>query len=409
MIEIRPIRDDELVEYMRVGGIGFLDRADPAALADEVRPIWDLTRNHAAFDDGSICGTFRSWASELTVPGGQHLPTSCIAGVSVMATHRRQGILRRLVAAEHEAALARGEVVATLYASEYPIYGRFGYGPATRFATFTIDTRRTSFHPSPSAGGSIDMVVPDEGTREIVRAVYERWRLARTGELRRRPHVWDFELGLRATVWDRWKGFVAIHRDAAGEPDGYARFTVEEHWQDRQPANVLKLDELHGLHDEVTADLWRFLASIDWVASIVAERRMPSDPLPWLLTNARAAVVGGVGDALWVHLLDVPRALAARTYAGEGRLVVEVVDGDARSRVQVEVGPDGATVKPTRRSPQVTVAAAVLGAAYLGGTRLRDAAIAHGPAAAEEHRAGALAEFEGWLRTPVEPWCSTTF
>jgi hypothetical protein len=57
----------------------------------------------------------------------------------------------------------------------------------------------------------------------------------------------------------------------------------------------------------------------------------------------------------------------------------------------------------------VTVAAAVLGAAYLGGTRLSDAALALGPAGAEEHRPGALATLEGWLRTRDEPWCSTFF
>jgi predicted acetyltransferase len=413
MIQIRTIRDDELVDYLRTGGMGFLDRTDPVAYADEVRPIWDLARNHAAFDDGRMCGTFRSWASELTVPGASQLPASCIAGVAVVPTHRRRGVLRRLVAAEHAAARERGEAVALLYASEYPIYGRFGYGPATRQATFTLDTRQSAFHPAALAGGATDMVVPDATTRDTLVAIHETWRRRRHGELRRRPQVWDFDIGLRPSVWGTWKGFVAIHRDATGAPDGYARFSVEERWQDRQPRNVIKLDELHALSDGASADLWQFLSHLDWVTSIVAPRRAPSDRLPWTLTNARAAVISESGDSLWVRLLDVPRALTARTYTGEGSLIIEVVDTDVdgaeRTRIALDVGPDGASARLTRTAPDVTVAAAVLGAAYLGGTRLGDAAVALGPAGAEEHRPNALATLEAWLRTPDEPWCSTFF
>jgi len=40
-----------------------------------------------------------------------------------------------MMAAELGAAKERGEVLAGLYASQYPIYGRFGYGPAAEGAT----------------------------------------------------------------------------------------------------------------------------------------------------------------------------------------------------------------------------------------------------------------------------------
>jgi predicted acetyltransferase len=410
MIDIRGVGDDDLVEYLETGATGFLERVDTHALADEVRPLWDLSRHLAAFDGSTMCGTFRSWASELTVPGGAQVAASCIAGVAVLPTHRRRGILRRFIAAEHSAARERGEALTLLYASEYPIYGRMGYGVGTRQATFTLDTRGTSFHPHPTSVGTVEMGVPTHLERDAARDVYDRCRRQRTGELRRRPWSWDFDFGLRPTTWGNdWRGFVALHRDQDGQPDGYARFSVDGRWQDRQPKNVLKVDELHAFSEAVSADLWRFLAGLDWVTSIVAERRIPADPLPWLLTNSRAAVLGDVSDALWVHLVDVPRALEARTFAGEGSLVLDVVDGDERTRVALEVDPDGSRCRPTTRSPDVTVQAAVLGAAYLGGTRLRDAALGLGPAAAEEHRAGALAMLHGWLQTVDDPWCSTFF
>ena len=132
MIDIRGVGDDDLVQYLETGATGFLERVDARALADEVRPLWDLSRCQAAFDGSTMCGTFRSWASELTVPGGAQVSASCIAGVAVLPTHRRRGILRRFIAAEHAAARERGEALSLLYASEYPIYGRMGYGVGTR-------------------------------------------------------------------------------------------------------------------------------------------------------------------------------------------------------------------------------------------------------------------------------------
>jgi predicted acetyltransferase len=410
MIDIRGVGEDDLVEYLETGATGFLERVDTRALADEVRPFWDLSRHQAAFDGGTICGTFRSWGSELTVPGGVQVPASCIAGVAVLPTHRRRGILRRFISGEHGAARERGEALSLLYASEYPIYGRMGYGMGTRQATFTLATRATAFHPLPASAGTIEMGVPTAVERDAARDVYDRWRRQRAGELRRRDWIWDLDFGLRSSTWGNdWRGFSALHRDPDGQPDGYARFSVDGRWQDRQPSNVLKIDELHAVNDAVSADLWRFLASLDWVTSIVAERRIPTDPLPWMLTNGRAAVLSDVGDALWVHLVDIPRALEARTYAGEGALVLEVVDGVERVRVALEVGPDGSRCRATGSQPDVTLQAAVLGAAYLGGIRLRDVALGAGAAAAEEHRAGALGTLEGWLRTIDEPWCSTFF
>ena len=136
----------------------------------------------------------------------------------------------------------------------------------------------------------------------------------------RRDHSWDFELGLRDEYWGpKWSGFVALHRNIAGEVDGYARYRAEERWEQRQPRNTLQVDELHGLTKEASAALWRFLAEIDWVAAVKASRRSPSDPLPWLLTNGRAAVLSDVGDGIWLRIFDVPRALETRTYDREAR------------------------------------------------------------------------------------------
>ncbi len=406
-IEIRNARPEEFEDYIDALSTGFLDRPDVAKIADAVTALWEPDRTWAAFEDGRVCGTFRSWATEITVPGGARLPAAAVAAVTVKPTHRRRGILTSLAATEHAAIRERGEAFGLLYASEYPIYGRFGYGPGCRLATWTLDVSRTGFVGAPVSG--VELIPADEAAAGILKDVFEAWRPRQAGEIRRRDFHWLDDVGVRDPGWaPQWKGFVAIHRGPSGEPDGYARYRSEEKWVNRQPASNLHLNELHALNDEAAVALWRFLAEVDLVATVTAGGRTPSDRLPWLLTNARAAIVSEVSDGMWVRLFDIPRALAARTYEREDGLVLEVVDAEQGSpvRVALDATPDGATCTPSDRSPDLTVPVAALGAAYLGGTRLRDVTLSTG---VDEHTPGALARADALLRTADEPWCSTFF
>jgi predicted acetyltransferase len=383
-----------------------------AKIAEDVRPHWDLQRAWATIEDGRIVGTLRTWGGELTVPGCDRVKASAVTGVSVLPTHRRRGILSRLVAAEHRAARDRGEAVAILYASEFSIYGRFGYGPATTAATVTIDARATGFHSTATDRGGIEILPTDEAGEELARTVFDAWRIRQPGEIWRRPITWHADFGRGGTGWGpAWKGFLAVHRDAAGAVDGFARYHAEEKWEQRQPRTTLIVDDLHALTDASYADLWQFLGSTDWVATVKAERRSPAERLPWLLTNARAATFSDIGDGLWVKLLDVPAALAARRYERAGALVLEIVDrdgadGERRIRVALDGSPAGSTCAATDRSPDLRVDASAIGAAYLGGTRLRDAALARGW---DEYRPGALALADGLFATFTPPWSSTFF
>jgi predicted acetyltransferase len=405
--EIRTLRADELPAYLDAIGTAFLSRPDVDRIAEEVRPYWDLDRTWAAVDSAFVCGTLRSWATEITVPGGGQLPTAAISAVTVRPTHRRRGLLRGMVAAEHEAARERGEVAALLYASEYPIYGRFGYGPATRTATWTLNTLLTGFHrPQP---GGVEQVGPGPEARDLMRAVFDAARQRQPGEIRRRDITWEYDVG-RETSWGpAWSGWIAVRRSAAGDVDGFARYHAEEKWEDRQPRSVVVVDDLHVLGDEAYLALWRFLAEIDLVATVRAERRSLSERLPWLLTNARAAIASETGDGAWLRLFDLPRAMEARTYQHEASMVLEIVDPEApggRLRVRLDAGSGGARCRKTTASPDLTLPITAIASAYLGGVPLGAAVAAGG---ADEHRGGALAGAEVLLRTRDEPWCSTHF
>jgi predicted acetyltransferase len=406
-IEIRRATEDEVVPWLESLTTAFLDRPDVAVMAPQVIPNWDFSRLWGAFD-GRVVGTLRSWATELTVPGGAHVPATALSAVSVLPTHRRRGILRSMLAAEQDAARERGEIVGLLYASEATIYGRFGYGTAVTSCDWTIDTRSTSLLGGDASRVSFAPI--DETTRDTMRNLFDEYRKHRLGEIRRRDFTFGLDLGLLAFAWETpWKGWLILHRDADGRPDGFVRYSAESKWTDGIPRSIVKVQDFVALDDAAHDDLWRFLFDIDLVSTIQAGRRRLDERITWLLSNPRAAVASDIGDGLHVALLDLPAALAARTYGRAAGLVIEVIEADPstrRTRLRLEAGEDGARCAVTEASPDLTLHADALGAAYLGGSRLAHAVLARG---FDEHRAGSLALADALFRTLDEPSCLTFF
>lgn len=408
---IRPVTREELPAWFATFGTAFYFWAsDPQGMADFRGPRMDLERALGAFDDTTMVGTYRSFATRLTVPGGARVDASGVSAVSVRPTHRRQGILTGMIERDIRASATRGEIVSILIAAEWPIYGRYGFGPATWQAKRTLRPRSARFTRPPV--GSVDVVNATTG-RQLIPQIYDRYAAGQPGEISRPDHRWDVELGVvEAPGRPTWKGQLLIHRDDAGEPDGYALFHGEENWVDMLPDHRMFVDELHGVTDAADIDLWRHLAQMDITASIAAEVRREREPMQWALVDGRVAQAGGRSDFLWLRLLDVERALAARSYVHDGSIVLEITDrlassdGPAAGRFRLDAeGGVGACVR-TDAAPDLTVDARILGAAYLGGTSLRDAAIGGG---ATEHRAGALADADVLFATASPPWCSTWF
>jgi predicted acetyltransferase len=410
-VDIRAIRaDDELLSWLDAQSGAFLERRELDKIAEEVRQHWDFSRVWGAIEGDRVVGTTRTFATELTVPGNSQVKASAVTQVGVRPTHRRRGLLRRMLQAEHEAARERGEIVSLLYALDTRIYPRFGYGVACQTAGWSIDVRSTDIHEAAGGRtGSVELVDIDEAALDRARAIYEANRRVQPGEIWRRPITWQANFGFAGRGWgDAWTGFVAVHRADDGSLDGYARYRAEQKWEHRQPQSALVVDDLQALTPEAEVALLRFLFADELVSTVRIERRTPMDRLPWLLTNPRAAETFDAGDGLWVRLHDVPAAFEARTFEHEGSVVLEIVGGDPgrRVRVALDAGPDGARAVETDRSADLTLDAAAIGAAYLGGTRRRDAVIASG---ADEQRPGALDDADRLFACRDAPRCSTFF
>ncbi|MGH3949386.1 MAG: sterol carrier protein domain-containing protein, partial [Pseudonocardiaceae bacterium] len=156
---------------------------------------------------------------------------------------------------------------------------------------------------------------------------------------------------------------------------------------------------------EAFADLWRFLLGVDLVDRIEAPCRPADEPLEPLLTDPRSCSVTWAGDDLWLRLVDVPRALSARSYAPAGRVVIDVRDAVLPANAgRFEVSDEG--VIRSDRAAQVRIDVDALAMLYLGTWRPSDLLAA---GRLEVVDAKAVATFGTLLGTDTRPWCGTFF
>ena len=407
-IEIRTITPDEFTAWVEALHVPFFMTIPAGPAAEARRPHTDLERVLGAFDGADVVGTWRSFASSIAVPGGTSVAADAVSMVTTLPTHRRRGVLTGMMTSGLQAAAARGEPVSILIASEYPIYGRFGYGPATENAAYRIDTRAVRFLPGGGTDGTVELVARG-GLRELAPPIFERFRLAQPGAISRRDVWWDIDLGLvEMPGYERWKGWCVVVRGTDGAADGYARYHAEEKWDEGRPQSTIFVDDLVAATPAAYARLWRFICEMDLVTTVRADGRSVDEALPWLLEDARAMRQTTRSDYLWLRVLDVGRALASRRYLAEGRLVLEVEDpaGFAAGRYLLEGGPDGADCRATNDEPDLCLPVASLGALYLGGPTAR---LLTAAGLIEERRRDGVRRADAMFRSAVTPWCNTHF
>jgi predicted acetyltransferase len=407
-VELRPATVDEFPAYFRL--LSEVFHSDPRDDEREIElGVFEPERSLAAFDGKDIVGTACIYSRTLTVPGAQ-LPFAGVSMVGVAPTHRRRGILTSMIERQlgelHE---QRGEPVAALWASESVIYQRFGYGLASLGTTLTARTDRLAFRPGTDTGrGRVRLAAPEESMPHL-KTVYEAVRPTRIGFLDRSGRWWNN----RVADPEHWRDGgtslrFALYEEPDGQATGYALYRTKNKWEDDGPAGEVIIREMVGSSPQAEAALWRFLTSLDLVRTVRRYHGPRDEPLLFLVTDPRAVQQKTI-DQLWVRLVDVDRALAARRYAGEIDVVLDVTDPRCpwnAGRWRLAAGPGGATCERTGDPADLALTSTELGAAYLGSTSLATLAAA---GRVTELRPGALTAATTAFRAPRPAWTPEVF
>lgn len=407
-VTVRPIVDAEVSEFRTVINqtFGFDLVDDDEAGRERFRTTFPLDRTVAAFESGAIIGTGGGFPFDLSIPGG----TAAMSGTTVITvrpTHRRHGVLRQMMQAHLDDTREREEPLAGLWASEAVIYGRFGYGAAADLHDTSVDARTTEFSGEPPPGTV--RFVEGDAVEKLIPGIYDRVRLGRPGMLSRSAAWWKHRRFYDPEHWRegasarRW----VVYFDDAGDAAGYVAFRQKEKFEGGVFDSTISVIELMPVTADAHSALWRFLLSVDLFPNVSYWNAPIDDPLPWKLTNRRA-VQRKRSESLWLRVLDIPKALEARTYHVSGQLVLRVHDGfypDLAGTYLLEAGPDGASCSRVEAEPDLELDVADLGSVFLGGHRASELAAAGRIWGQGDVLATADALF-GWSQAP---WCPEVF
>ncbi len=405
--ELTYVTDETFEDFHAAISRGFQEKPRP-----ETREL-----DRAVFENGrmfghkvddrwvSTCGDF---ARRLTVPGGTGVSTAAVTVVTVHPPYRRRGLLTAMMRHQLEQVAERGEPLAALWASESLIYGRFGYGPATARAVLNGTNRRLTFLPGVGSSGSVDEVTRAQFLA-VAPGLHESMRPERPGTMARDENVWehalfDLEFARDGASEIRY----VLHYAEAGNADGFATYRFKEKFEE-EPESEIRIKEVWAEDPAAHASLWRYLLDLDLARTFRLWSAPPDEPLRHLVQDARA-VGTAITDGLYVRVVDVQAALAARKYSAAVDVVIEVDDpilptNSGCYRIVTDGAPEGSAAAVTRvtTTPDLSLGILELGTIYLGGVPLTDL---HRARRVTEHTPGAVAAAStafGWHRAPSCP------
>jgi predicted acetyltransferase len=410
-IDIRPLEEEDFQAALVVSSAAFGEHAT-AEEEEAHRLAFPFGRALSAYEGGSMVGTSATLPLELSLPGGDSISAGGLTWVAVLPTHRRRGILTRLIEAQLGEMANHGETVSALIASEGNIYGRFGFGPATSLVSFNIERAFAALATSADDPGRVILLGADEAATQLP-AIYESLRSLQVGAVSRSEGWWGEYLYDPPQHREGGSAmFHAKHETVPGIADGYVTYRWRYEWEGGIPLNTALVVELLAAGPLVYRALWDYVLHMDLCQTVSFSRGRVDEPLRWLLADPRRFRAEALVDHLWLRVLDIPRALAARAYGRPGRVVLEVVSrfpSSATDRFILDVASSGngrAECASTPTSPDLSIDLDMLGAIYLGGVSLTSLAIA---GRVKEFRPGAVEKADGMFRTGNAPYCTTEF
>ncbi|SFM83953.1 Predicted acetyltransferase [Pseudonocardia ammonioxydans] len=349
--------------------------------------------------DGELAGSAYSFPTRLTLPGGARVDAAAVSGVGVRADHTRAGRLSALMRAQLAAARERGDVVTVLRASEAVIYGRYGYGVASRGDQVRV-TARAQWRPEAPAGGTVRMLGIPEALK-VLPDLQARLAAGRPGGLTRTDRWWRRSIDPAGPSAGEYRA-VAVHTGPGGD-DGFAVWGTAAGEGGR---DEIRVHQLWAGTRGATAGLWRFLTGVDLTEAVVCGARPLDEDLDLMLADPRAVRLTGRYDDLWLRIVDVARALGARAWGPGEPVVLRLHDPLFEDTGTWRIGPDGAAPAGDAL-PDLETGLESLAPAFLG-DRAPSALAAAGRWT--EHTAGAAARADALFAVPgPAPWGGTFF
>ena len=322
--EIRVVRESEFPDYVKAM-FWAAGRPVDEAFVRERRRCTDIAKALAVFDDGQLVGTIGMRDLTMQLPGGTAVPVLAIGQGGVLPGHTGQGYMRQMMTHALAAARKDGIAICAWTTSEWPLYERYGGGPATYASTYEIETSRAAFRPDQTVEGRCKLVSSDEAL-QLLPALHAT--SARQGYtlVARDTEYWSvvverLDRGDSLDFLDVGGGhppaFFCLYRNGAGTAEGVAIYRILPVWKRGLSRTVLDLLYFVHVSAESLTGLYRHLLTLASIDTVRIHHRPVDDPLKWMLVDGRRVETVATGDHIWLRIVDIPAALRQR---GSGML-----------------------------------------------------------------------------------------
>lgn len=239
---IRPMETDELRDVAEMRAAGFGGSPEKILARMESNPRYNVSHVLVAEHAGELVGTGTVFPAQMWL-SGVPLDVGAVAGVTVPAGLRNNGIATRLMQHAISQMHADGRALSTLFPFSHKYYHGLGYGTISDLHAYSFTADNVA------VTGSVEKVRPfDPGDLPMLRAVYKGQMTWHNGWFTRSNDWW-------ANIMDRWPNTVVYEND--GFIDGYMMVQTSSEADGRR---TLEIKEFFSAEPEAYQGLLAWLA-----------------------------------------------------------------------------------------------------------------------------------------------------
>ena len=358
-VEVRAANAEEMEDFRFVANIALAEHGVPERdPVNWLQPEWTT----CVFERGALATSFAAWPFSMRF-NGQRAAVAGVTAVGTLPTKRRRGYLRAAMESSLHEQYERGQSLAALYASQAAIYQRYGYAVTSQRRRYEIDPHDLHFTHAPTPTGDLTVAnaadLPDDA--QVIRDLYRQFAEPRNGLLHRGRDLWNAEL--LSEPADIHEGPVrCLLYEEDGVTLGYTLYTAREDRALNEPSagqrdHRIAVREYGWLTADAYVAMWQYLAAHDLTWRITVQDTAADDPL-WSLARDPRTLRTQIMDGILVRIVDLPRALPIRNYDVEAELCFQISDELCpwnRGAWSLEVGPEGAEIRQTDQTPQLSM------------------------------------------------------
>lgn len=401
-LSIRALTQEELPEAIRAFQLLFGDEPNEQSQAAEIDPL-DASRCLGAFDQGRIVGHVGIYPLDITVPGGI-APLCAITLVFVDTTHRRMGLGKEMML---QTMAQADEPVAALWASRPGFYERLGFEAGIQSSLTTIEVGDSvPLRPNTPQLEDVRRVSHEVAAIDLPK-VYDQARAMHPGLTNRNANWWKHRF-IGDAEWRRYGGgelqTVVAYRD--DQPVAYAIYNLKPSYDHLGPNHEMIVHEAVAANPLDEAALMTWLCQVDLVGKVTAYWRPSDDPLRFCLVQPRYAEQK-MTEALYIRILDVPKAISARHYFADVDCVLRIHDEHFETNSgtwRLSLRESGSQAERVADSTPIdaTMDIRALAALWLGGYTVQPLA---GAGLITFHNPDLFIPLTKAFHSPVAPWC----